>query len=140
MTHFEAVFTQLVFEHSLRIRLHAPPLKSDGEDGKEGDSSPAANIESLDQTISEAVAEVEVEAAAAAKTSLISDSTEVAKGEVSSEASTAIAKAEADDQKAGKSLVGVMTNLVTTDLGLLRMPAAYLFDIREAFNIISFLC
>lgn len=126
----EAVMTQLVFEHALRIRLHAPSAQADDKLV----SAPSATVEHTEprQPADEPGIEVEPEASSSVDaTTLVSDGQESNNGKTTAEISDPSTKAPADDQKARKSLIGIMTNLVTTDLSILRAPCAHLLDARE---------
>lgn len=115
IVHLEAVFTQLVFEHSLRIHLVAPgsgPGGTSEEEGVATDISTSAEIGELDETVA----------------NLVPTPTE------DSSAPTSVKKKPSPIQCAGKSLLGVMTNLVTTDLSIIKAPASHLLEAREWFN------
>ena len=133
--HVEAVMTQLVFEHALRIRLHAPSAQTDNKSVL----PPPTAIEHTDarQPANETEPEPEVSTSSdtTTTTTLVSENI-VGKAEALDSA----VNAHADSQKSRKSLIGTMTNLVTTDLSILKAPCAYLLDCREfktAYSLIK---
>lgn len=124
--------TQLVFEHALRIRLHTPSDKADDKEVplvtvKEPEPEPEA-----EQSTAQPSSEVEAEANLSANTTTpVSESPGNTQGETSDGTSATVTPISADDQKSKKSLIGVMTNLATTDLNILTSPCDYLLEGRE---------
>lgn len=122
----EAVLMQLVFEHSLRIRLSAPSKDKKSEQNVSSIAEVTPSGQS--QSLSEAALEAEEDAAstAVATESLSSESTQVPPEGVEAGEALASAAEEAKD-----SLVGTMTNLITTDLGVVKVPAGYILEPRK---------
>lgn len=134
--HVEAVMTQLVFEHALRIRLHAPSAQTDNKSVL----PPPTAIEHRDarQPANETEPEPEVSTSSDTTTTTTTLVSENIVGKA--EALDSAVNAHADSQKSRKSLIGTMTNLVTTDLSILKAPCAYLLDCREfktAYSLIK---
>ena len=134
--HVEAVMTQLVFEHALRIRLHAPSAQTDNKSVL----SPPTAIEHTDtrQPANETEPEPEVSTSSDTTTTTTTLVSENIVGKA--EALDSAVNAHADSQKSRKSLIGTMTNLVTTDLSILKAPCAYLLDCRQfktAYSLIK---
>jgi hypothetical protein len=148
--HLEAILTQLVFEHSLRIRLSASPLdekdkekvqvnyqemtaaeprvappseilagtEADMRDADEGGENAVQLLEAVDN---------ESESDTVNKDD---ESHLKMKKQDSKDAPVAATKLSAEDKKPEKSLIGTMTNLVTTDLEIIKMPAGHFLIIR----------
>ena len=134
--HVEAVMTQLVFEHALRIRLHASSAQTDDKSVL----PPPTAIEHTDarQPANETEPEPEVSTSSDTTTTTTTLVSENIVGKA--EALDSAVNAHADSQKSRKSLIGTMTNLVTTDLSILKAPCAYLLDCREfktAYSLIK---
>lgn len=135
--HVEAVMTQLVFEHALRIRLHAPSAQTDNKSVL----PPPTAIEHTDARQPANETEPEPEVSTGSDTTTTTTTTLVSENIVGkAEALDSAVNAHADSQKSRKSLIGTMTNLVTTDLSILKAPCAYLLDCRgfkTAYSLIK---
>ena len=134
--HVEAVMTQLVFEHALRIRLHAPSAQTDDKSVL----PPPTAIEHTDarQPANETKPESEVSTSSDTTTTTTTLVSENIVGKA--EALDSAVNAHADSQKSRKSLIGTMTNLLTTDLSILKAPCAHLLECREfktAYSLIK---
>ena len=134
--HVEAVMTQLVFEHALRIRLHAPSAQTDNKSVL----PPPTAIEHTDarQPANETEPEPEPEVSTSSDTTTTTLVSENIVGKA--EALDSAVNAHADSQKSRKSLIGTMTNLVTTDLSILKATCAHLLECREfktAYSLIK---
>lgn len=127
--HVEVTLTQLVFEHSLRIRLNAPVEK------EKDDSSKVTKAVPVDQPTT-GQAPPERHEAEVSTSTLVTDSmereTSASGATINDEPSgTEGPAAEAtESKKPEKALVGTMMNLITTDLGIMKTPSGYLLDIR----------
>ena len=122
--HVEAILTQLVFEHSMRIRINA--LTSED---KKPSLPPDSTRDSL--PVNEATAQADSETTE--RTDDASPSDPNSESIASTSTTTAVENtkdAPPDDNKLGKSLIGIMTNLVTTDMNILKGPIGHLLDIR----------
>lgn len=120
----EAILTQLVFEHSMRIRINA--LTSED---KKPSLPPDSTPDSL--PVNEATAQADSETTE--RTDDASPSDPNSESIASTSTTTAVENtkdAPPDDNKLGKSLIGIMTNLVTTDMNILKGPIGHLLDIR----------
>lgn len=118
MVYVEAVLTQLVFEHSLRIRLHAS--------NEESDTMPAGDPPSIQ---------------ASSKTDLSEVPTNVAVKDTTINGGTTETFGKAGvigDKDASRSLVGTMTNLLTTDLAVLKAPGRFVLDLRVFLTTSSY--
>lgn len=123
----EAILTQLVFEHSMRIRINA--LTSED---KKPSLPPDSTPDSL--PVNEATAQADSETTE--RTDDASPSDPNSESIASTSTTTAVENtkdAPPDDNKLGKSLIGIMTNLVTTDMNILKSPIGHLLDIRPWF-------
>ena len=128
--------TQLVFEHALRIRLHAPSAQTDDKSVL----PPPTAIEHTDarQPANETKPESEVSTSSDTTTTTTTLVSENIVGKA--EALDSAVNAHADSQKSRKSLIGTMTNLLTTDLSILKAPCAHLLECREfktAYSLIK---
>ena len=122
--HVEAILTQLVFEHSMRIRINA--LTSED---KKPSLPPDSTPDSL--PVNETTAQADSETTE--RTDDASPSDPNSESIASTSTTTAVENtkdAPPDDNKLGKSLMGIMTNLVTTDMNILKGPIGHLLDIR----------
>lgn len=126
--HIEAILTQLVFEHSMRIRINASSSDSKKSDAKNHPPPPDSPPDS--QPANEAATQADGETTE--RTDAVSPpSVSDRNSESTASISTAVAVETPQNTKDdNKSLIGVMTNLVTTDLDNLTTPAGHLLDIR----------
>lgn len=130
--HIEAILTQLVFEHSMRIRINASTSDSKKPDTKNLPPPPDSPPDS--QPANEAPTQADgktTERTDGVSPPSVSDRS----SESTASISTAVAVETPQNTKdalpdGNKSLIGVMTNLVTTDLDNLKTPAGHLLDTR----------
>ncbi|KAJ7596700.1 hypothetical protein C8J56DRAFT_294246 [Mycena floridula] len=114
----EAILTQLVFEHSLRIRVKAET--ADGPKGGSASSSAPVTPDStsvIEQEGSNNTADTETLHSTEATVTVSSSST--VKGKPKDK--------DTEESKAGSNLVGKINNLVTTDLGNIIEARDFLF-------------
>jgi hypothetical protein len=150
MMHLEAILTQLVFEHSLRIRLSASPLDEKDKEKEKVNHQEMTAAEPIVAPLSEILAETEADMRDAdeggentvqlleavdneSESDTVNNDDEShpkTKKQDSKDAPVAATKLSAEDKKPEKSLIGTMTNLVTTDLEIIKMPTGHLLIIR----------
>jgi len=143
--HLEAILTQLVFEHSLRIRLNASPLDEKDEGIGKTTSQETTTPESTVIPLSESASEAEMGERSEETPQLIeivdieSENDTVNDSDKShqnnnkkdsTDASVDATHSSAKDKQPEKSLVGTMTNLVTTDLDIIKIPAGHILLFR----------
>ncbi|KIM77159.1 hypothetical protein PILCRDRAFT_12326 [Piloderma croceum F 1598] len=157
MMHLEAILTQLVFEHSLRIRLSPSPLDEKDKEKEKVNYQEMTAAEPIVTPPSEILARTEgdmrdadeggenaVQFLEAVDNESESDTVNnddeshpKTKKQDSKDAPVAATKLSAEDKKPERSLIGTMTNLVTTDLEIIKMPAGHFLIIPFAiFQII----
>jgi len=141
--HLEAILTQLVFEHSLRIRLNAPLNEEDNAKR----IAPGPVILSLTETPAQTAAEMEetghgedivkhieiVDTSRQSETTNDNSSTDQkGKNQETTEALATVTQPISTQRTESEpSLSGTMTNLVTTDLQILKMPAGQMIFLRQ---------
>lgn len=131
--HLEAILTQLTFEHSLRIRLAAPL----DEEPISEQSILTSKVASTGMPIIEVTANAEAEAVS---TTLATEDTESdAPQSLTETEASAGTPSTSETQKVEQSLVGTMTNLITTDLGILKLPSGHFLDLRQYILLFLFL-
>ncbi|KAJ7213835.1 hypothetical protein GGX14DRAFT_444201 [Mycena pura] len=117
----EAIITQLVFAHSLRIRMKAETSETKDKDGDlpavETPSSSSIFRNGSDADTPEGTATPDDSTTVHAGTSSIKSATSNAKGTPQLAKPSTPAKEKEDSKKSQGSLVGKINNLVTTDLG-----------------------
>lgn len=123
----EVIITQLVFEHSLRIRFKAEtssksesrsasrtPSRPDTPDSQAHGASPDSEVSSLAESAREPSGSVSEASTVAVREPSTSTTASTLKGTVKKQKTTEISKEE--PQKGGGNLVGKINNLVTSDL------------------------
>lgn len=120
----EAIITQLVFAHSLRIRMKAETTGGKDKESPAVDAPPSANAsESREGSDTESTTETATPETVDSTAQSEDDSATVQASTASIKSSTAgkepdkAATPDADASKSDGSLVGKINNLVTTDLG-----------------------
>ena len=144
MVHLEAILTQFVFEHSLRIRLSASPLDEKDTNNQET-TGPEPMVVPLSETLTETDTETLdagedtvpfIEGAGVECESDISNDEDKSDRRRQKQNSTDVSatnpKPNNQDEKTENSLVGVMTNLVTTDLEVIKYPSGQLLVLRQS--------
>ncbi|KAF7339970.1 ATP-binding cassette transporter [Mycena venus] len=125
----EAIITQLVFEHALRIRVKAETAEK--KSSSSGTSTPARSEtpspvdredSSGDETLNSADAVSRDETLQASSSSIKSTTSSKAKGK-----DKEVKEAEPEESPDASNLVGKITNLVTTDLGNITDSRDFLF-------------
>lgn len=124
VVHVETVCTQLVFEHALRIRLYAPSIGAEKVHSTESPISLASDTQAK-QSQREGVAGPRPDVAA------YNHSTGDSKALKGSERTNLPSPSKSHVSNPQKSLIGLMTNLITTDLAILKNPIVSLLEIRE---------
>ena len=128
MVHYQAIITQLIFDHSLRIRM-----KSEVEGSLIGDTAAETtpttspnDVTESEGNVSEGDAATSVECGDGQSTSTETASVS-AKGKASiKSASETIGGKTPIVQKKGKNMVGKINNLVTSDLNTLQSGQAFM--------------
>ena len=149
----QAIITELVFEHALRIRVKAETCDA-ADTSNSSDNTVAVTPDTASQlgedSEGESSASGQAEGAASARSATSSLSTDVAsvsacataKGKDKAPPENApkkVAEPEksAEDKKEGKNLVGRMNNLVSSDLSSLE-PFAMFVTVASVFSLPSF--
>lgn len=132
MVHIEAILTQLVFEHSMRIRLNDTDIEDNESKIGSSDLRPPNSLSSSrPPSDSEPSIQAETIEGGEATPLLVEDFESGNNREDSNISPVGPQEQTAEATKQGKSLIGVMTNLVTTDLAILKMPSALIIDTRQ---------
>lgn len=127
LAHTEALITQLVFEHSLRIRLVSETgterSANQGNSGSSGAGTPdTTSVAGSSTNISTSVSTLKdrSNSSADAKVASMAAASESSKGKAKATATQAPTSAKPEQQSTRKdnsNLIGKINNLVTTDLG-----------------------
>ena len=148
----QAIFTELVFEHALRIRMKAET--SDATDAsKSGENTAIATPDTASQVGdagegengegSQAGGGDPGDSATSSSSTAVTPGSEAisvkGKGKATPEDSSKKAAEQPEDKKEGKNLVGRINNLVTSDLDSLE-PIAMFFPYTGAFSLLMVLC
>ena len=147
MVHLEAILTQFVFEHSLRIHLSVSLLDEKAQIETTGPKPMAvSSSETLTETDTETLDTGEdtvpvIEGADVEGESDIEDKSDRRRQKQNStDVSATNHKPNNQDEKTENSLVGVMTNLVTTDLEVIKNPAGQLLILRQSNVPVLMMC
>ena len=144
----QAIITELVFEHALRIRMKAETSDAAGA-SKSGDNTAVATPDTASQIGEDGEAESsegsQTDGGAPAQSATSSSSTDVASVSASATAKgkgkapaedvpkkPAEQEKPAEDKKKGKNLVGRINNLVSSDLSSLEPIAMFLTFARAS--------
>lgn len=127
MMNVEAILTQLVFEHSLRIRLSVPTEQKKPEQSL----TSTVKVSPTAQALPETALETEENAV---DTALITESLASESTQTPVEGAEAGETAGPSSEEVRDSLIGTMTNLITTDLGVIKTPTGHILDIRRLFR------
>ena len=143
----EAIVTQLVFEHALRVRMKAetsdapgtatsaadqeeptvvPPLDEDSTVASEIDGTPTVATSRSDDSTAPAVPE-------SSPSSQATHAHGKGKG-ISADATSSVKQAESPPNDAGKSLVGRINNLVTSDLSSIEWVSWSLISVGASLD------
>lgn len=150
MVHLEAILTQFVFEHSLRIHLSASLLD-------EKDTIETTGPEPMDVSSSETLTERDTETLDTGEDTVPSIEGAGIEGESdisndedksdrrrqkqnSTDVSATNHKPNNQDEKTENSLVGVMMNLMTTDLEVVKNPAGQLLVLHQSNVPVLMMC
>jgi len=151
LTHTQALITQLVFEHSLRIRLVAEERSND-EDGEGGSKRPLPDntpeTESVDGESNETASSIAGTSATAAGptdasstiSAVSSDPSKKGKGRQISFPPASVTQPDpkkVDEPKKDSNLIGKINNLVTTDLSNIIDARNFLY-LRRSCSISCF--
>ena len=150
MVHLEAILTQFVFEHSLRIHPSASLLD-------EKDTIETTGPEPMDVSSSETLTERDTETLDTGEDTVPSIEGAGIEGESdisndedksdrrrqkqnSTDVSTTNHKPNNQDEKTENSLVGVMMNLMTTDLEVVKNPVGQLLVLHQSNVPVLMMC
>ena len=143
----EAIVTQLVFEHALRVRMkaetsEAPSITSSASDLEEPTVVPLLDEDStvaseIDGTPTAATSRSEDSTTTTVPGSTPSSQATNAQGKgkaISAEATPSVKKAQSPPNDAGKSLVGRINNLVTSDLSSIEWVSWSLISVGASLD------